>query len=366
MKTYKVQEYYNAINDFAPFYLAESWDNAGLLIGSGEKDVKRAVLALDATTAVVEEAKKLGAQLIVTHHPIIFHKIGNVPADSAVYKAIEAGLSVICAHTNLDITTGGVNDALARRLELRDTEALEPTMTTPYRKVVVFVPKEHVDAVYDAMTMEGAGQQGNYAGAAFLAEGEGRFMPLDGASPYRGEVGKLDHVDEVRLELLVDHTDLKKVLVAMRAAHPYEEPSFDVFETHFADHAEGFGRIGRAPRKFTPDELAAYVKERLGVAGLKYVAGKKKIDRIAVCGGAGSQYVRKAMNMGAQALVTSDADHDEMLEAVALGMTLIDAGHYATEAVVLPVLYDKLIASMPEADIVRAKTCADPARYLIG
>ena len=360
MKKYTAGDYYNAVDAFAPFSLAESWDNVGLLIGSPETPVQGALIALDATIPVLEEAGKMGARLVITHHPIIFSGIKSIPAHSPVYRAIKDGTPVLCAHTNLDIATGGVNDQLARRLGLDAAEILETTKATPYRKVIVYAPHERAEAVYEAMTNAGAGSQGAYAGAAFFSGGEGRFLPLAGANPAIGGVGRLEKVPETRIEMLVSPGDLEAVIGAMRAAHPYEEPAFDILETHFDRQRQGFGRVGNLKEPLSPEKFAAHVRERLGLRGVKCVLGREEISRVAACGGAGAHLLEQAKKMGAQALVSGDAKHSQFLQAQELGITLIDAGHYSTEAVVLQTLLEQLTAALPGAEIALAKSCADP------
>lgn len=364
MKEYTIGDYRDAIEAFAPFSLQMSWDNSGLLVGSPHQKVSRALVALDATLPVIEEARRREAQLIVTHHPVIFHKLACIPAESPVYAAIQAGIGVLCAHTNLDIAAGGVNDALAEALGLEEVELLEETQSTPWRKVVTFVPHAAAERVYEAMAAAGGGAQGDYAGAAWCADGEGRFLPLEGANPAIGRVGELERVAERRLEMVVHPHRLSGVIEALVQAHPYEEPAYDVLETRFALHREGLGRIGTLKEEMNHEQLSLFVMKKLKAKGVKYVPGARKITRVAVCGGSGGDCLALAHFKGAQALVTGDVKHDQLLEAQRLGMTLIDGGHYATEAVVLPGLRKRLQDTLPGAEIVKADSCGDPACYL--
>ena len=364
MKSYTVGEYRQAIDALAPFSLTQSWDNTGILIGSPARRVERALVALDATAPIIAEAAEVGAQLIVAHHPIIFQGLKYIPEHSPAYRAIRADIAVICAHTNLDIAAGGVNDVLAALLDLRDTEVIETTQTSPYRKVVVYVPTENAQAVYAAMAEAGAGQQGNYAGCAFFSKGQGCFTPLHGASPAIGKVGRPESVDEVRLEMLAAPDDIPAVLRALKSAHPYQEPAFDIFETGWGAVRQGIGRTGSLPQPFTPAGLAAYVKQKLEPSALRYIPGTGEITRVAVCGGAGGSFIEQALAVGAQALITGEAKYSQLLEAREMGLTLIESGHYATEAVVLPGLVHKLKAALPGADIRRASACDDPGQIL--
>ena len=198
-KNYTVADYLAAIDSFAPFSLAENWDNVGLLIGSPGQEVNRARVAMDATIGVMDR----GVDLLVTHHPIIFHPLKSVIADSPVYQIIKRGAAVISAHTNLDIAVGGVNDVLARLLGLREVEVLKPIKTKPYLKVAVYTPVESVEQVYRAMVDAGGGQMGSYTGAGFISGGQGRFTPAPGANPTVGEIGRPEQVDEKKIEMLV-------------------------------------------------------------------------------------------------------------------------------------------------------------------
>jgi len=364
MKKYTAQNYYDAIDAFAPFSLGLSWDNNGILIGSPEREVTRALVCLDATVAVLDEAGQAGAQLVVAHHPIIFEAIKSIAEEDAVYRAIKLGLAVVCAHTNLDIATGGINDILARMLDLENIEVLDTAKTSPYRKFVVYAPADSVEAIYNAMSGAGAGRQGEYAGAAFLSAGEGRFLPLERANPAIGNVGRLERVKEERLEMLATPENELAVMRALRAAHPYEEPAYDILETHFNKERLGFGRIGKLKEPVTPEHFAFIVRDKLGLSHLKYVPGREPVSRVALCGGSGGAFLEQAWKKGAQAFVTADIKHDRLLRAKDLGMTVIDAGHYTTEAVVLPYLVERLKAALPGADIRKAQTCAEPGIVL--
>ena len=298
MKTYTVGDYYAAIDAFAPFSLAEGWDNVGLLIGSPEAEAGSALVALDATSRVLDEARRAGASLVIAHHPIIFGGLKSIPESSPAYRAIKNGVAVICAHTNLDIATSGVNDELARLLGLDDVQLLETARATPYRKIIVYVPCENSEAVYTAMSQAGAGRQGDYAGAAFFSGGEGRFLPLEGANPAIGDIGCLEKVAETRIEMLCAPGNVQEVVRAMRDAHPYEEPAYDILETHFAQERQGMGRVGNLSAPLHPEAFAAQVRGRLRVRSVKCALGNQDIRRVAVCGGAGDgayAYRRRAL-----------------------------------------------------------------------
>lgn len=361
----QVGDFYDAIDRFAPFENAEKWDNAGLLMGGRTRPVSRALLALDLTGAVLEEAKRLRAELVITHHPVILEPIGRLDGDGIVYRAAAAGLSVICAHTNLDMAKGGVNDALAVRLGLGRVRPFVEARQIPYKKVAVHVPMGAVQEVYEAMAGAGAGTEGKYSHCAFLARGEGRFLPMEGAQPAIGEVGVLETVEETRLEMLCSPVKLPEVLAALHKAHPYEQPSYDVLDNHAAGYRLSMGRIGDLPLPLQPGELAVMAKERLGAAGVRYIDGGKEISTVAVLGGSGGGFLAQAKQLGAQALVTGEVKHHHLLEAAELGLTLVDAGHFATENVVMEPLRLELSKRLPGAVITLSGNCTDGAKYIV-
>lgn len=359
-----LEDVYNAVNTLAPFELAMDWDNAGLLIGGKDDPVTRALVALDVTDTVLDEAVRTKAQLLVTHHPVIFHPIKRIETGSLPYRLIQSGIGVISAHTNLDIAEGGVNDRLAQALGLGCVEGLEETGESPFYKVSVNIPGTYADKVYHEMADAGAGMLGDYSRCGFLVRGEGRFQPGAGAHPHTGSPGHLEFVDEVRLDMLVAPDKLSQVVAAMKAAHPYEEPAYDVLENRAVRRRAWLGRIGVLEQPMCPEAFAAYVKERLRVGGVKYVSGGAPVRRVAVCGGNGAGLLRLAKDRGCQALVTGESKHDILLAAAGMGMTMIDAGHYATEAVVLRHFRDRLAELLPQVEFTVAETDGDGVNYV--
>ncbi len=359
-----VGDIYAKLNQFAPFGLAMEWDNSGLLIGSADLPADGVTLALDATPAVIKEAEKRGDKLIITHHPIIFEPLKAVQADSVVYRCIQNGISVISAHTNLDVARCGVNDALAAALGLKECREFEVTQKEYYRKIVVFVPWQDAAKVKTAMAAAGAGALGNYSGCAFSMDGLGEFLPEEGSSPVIGKVGVPERVKETRIEMIVPPDRVSAVVKAMKEAHPYEMPAYDLFQDEAAEAAASLGRVGVLPQPMQPQEFAAMVKESLRVGGLKYVPGNRPVRTVAICGGSGADLISLAKAKGADALVTGDTKHHLLLLAEECGVTLVDSGHFATEAVVLSPLKVWLEAQFPQGRFTIAESSRDPAYYL--
>jgi dinuclear metal center YbgI/SA1388 family protein len=360
----KIEEVVRFLDGFAPFSTALSYDNVGLLVGDGGGPVTRALLSLDITGEVVQEAHDFGAELVVSHHPVIFSPLKYLSADSVPYLLARYGIAALCAHTNLDMAPGGVNDCLADRLGVRGLKPLSVENRVPYWKIVVFVPVADCGRVRDAMAQAGAGALNNYRDCSFTAVGKGHFTPLEGAHPAVGHCGGMEELEEARVEMLCAPECLQDVLQAMRRAHPYEEPAFDVFQNNAVQREYACALLGELAHEVLPEEFAAFVKVRLGCRGLRYFKGKTPIRHVAVCCGAGGDQVFEAIRRGADALVTGEVKHHEWIAAKQAGLTVVDAGHYKTEAVVLEPLRRRLAERFPQVAFRLAEADTDGIGYL--
>ncbi|MBE3556593.1 MAG: Nif3-like dinuclear metal center hexameric protein [Firmicutes bacterium] len=324
---------------WAPRWMAMQDDPVGLGIGDPQATVETVLVALEVTPAVLEEAVAQHAQLIVTHHAPLFHRLASLNEADAhqrlIRRLVENGIHVYNAHTNLDIAPGGINDLLAQRLGLQPTQLLAPTGHLRLLKVVTFVPSQAAEAVRMAMAEAGAGFMGAYSHTTFTASGTGRFLPTEGAHPAIGTVGRLEEVPEERIESIVRTDQAQAVEKAIRRAHPYEEPAIDFFEEAFSPEI-GLGRVGSTPEPLTLAEWVDRVRERLNLAHLA-VCGEleRPIHRVALCGGSGGSLIGDAIAAGADLFITGDINHHAAWEANEAGMALIDATHYATEQVMV-------------------------------
>lgn len=331
----RVSDIVGIINVFAPFGRAEEWDNAGLQVGNPAAPASRIMVALDAGRSAVEAAVAARCQLLLTHHPLIFRPLKKIsvadPLGQLVTLAIRNDLAIISLHTNYDIAAGGMNDLLAERLGVSRCEPLSVTHREELVKLGVFVPEGHEEQVLEAL-FRVSGVIGNYSDCSFQARGIGTFRPLPGAAPFIGEVGKRERVAESRIEVLIRKDDVTAAVKALRKAHPYEEPAFDLYPLLNAGKADGLGRIGELPAAVPLGEFAALVKERLGLTGLRCVGDAgRPVRKVALCGGSGVSLVREAKGKGADVLVTGDVKYHEARDAEELGLALVDAGHFATE-----------------------------------
>lgn len=319
---------------------AESWDAVGLVCGDPEASVSKVLFAIDPVADVVDEALDWGADLLVTHHPLFLRPVHGVPATGykgrLVHRLISGGCGLLVAHTNADCAAGGVSDALADALGLPRGKPIEPRPCDPMDKLVTFVPQADADRVLDALAIAGAGAIGAYDRCAFTVEGTGTFRPLAGANPTFGSVGEVETVAETRLEMVLSRDRRDAVVAALRAAHPYEEPAFDVIEVAGEVGPRGTGRVCVLEKA---EPLSVFL-ERVATglpatAGGIRVAGEptRLVRRIAVCGGAGDSLLGSVRAVGADVYVTADLRHHPASEAreVAGGPALVDVAHWASE-----------------------------------
>lgn len=336
-----------AIERLAPVGLAEKWDNVGLLVGSPDQMISKVLVTLDVTLPVARYAAEHGYELIISHHPVIFKALTSIRTDTPqgeiMAELLKHSIAVYSAHTNLDIAAGGVNDAFAARLQLQQIEPLQITNEDKLVKIVVYTPASHVEQVREALCEAGAGHIGNYSHCTFQTAGTGTFLPLAGTKPFLGEIGQLEYAAECRLETIVPQSLSKQVLSAMLLAHPYEEAAYDVYPLANSGIRQGLGRLGRLDRPREFHDFINEVKSALGIAHVT-VAGdvNKVVEKVALCGGSGGSLIGYAVAAGADVLITGDIKYHEAQEAVAKGLIVIDAGHFATEQPILAVLVDYL------------------------
>lgn len=359
-----VNDIFEYLKTIAPLWLAEDYDNPGLLAGEPDREVTSALLSLDITSQTAAEADACGAQLVISHHPVIFNPLRSVLATGAsapVWNLARLSLSAICMHTNLDAASGGVNDALADILKLRNVTPFGDYRSMNYKKIVVFVPQDYAQKVKTAMTDAGAGKLGAYDGCAFEAKGYGFFRPLDGAKPFIGEKDKPESVDEIRLEAICAPDKLKAVIKAILSVHPYEVPAYDIFDDEAVTEQFGLGRIGTVSEPKELKNFAQFVKKALSSCCVKVADTGKPPEKIAVCGGAvDDEILKKAVSAGADTLVTGEMKHHLYSAAREAGINIIEAGHFATETVVLPVLKEKLTKVFPNTKFELAASNREP------
>src|SRR5271156_1250387 len=336
--TGRLAEVIDVLDAAYPPRLAQSWDSVGLACGDPDDVLSSVTIAVDATAAVVDEVPDGG--LLLAHHPLLLRGVDTVAASTAkgalVHRLIRSGRSLFTAHTNADSASPGVSDALAQALGLTVEAVLEPSPTVPdLDKWVIFVPQENAEALRTAVFAAGAGAIGDYSQCSWSVTGTGQFVPGDGASPALGSVGAIERVVEDRVETVAPARARREVLAALRAAHPYEEPAFDIVALTPPPADTGLGRIGSLPQ---PESLRAFVSRvRAGLPQTSWgvrAAGNADMSgtRVAVCGGAGDSLLGAAAGADVQAYVTADLRHHPADEHRRTSeVALIDVAHWASE-----------------------------------
>jgi dinuclear metal center YbgI/SA1388 family protein len=339
---------------------AEAWDAVGLVVGDPAAEVRRVLFAVDPVAATVREALGCEADLLVCHHPLLLRAVHGVPATSAkgrvAHDLIRGGCALYVAHTNADAAPGGVADCLAAAVGLARTRPLVPLAADPLDALVTYVPVDDAAALVAALSAAGAGAIGDYEQCAWTVEGRGQFLPLEGADPTIGSVGRLTHVRETRVEMVLPRRLRGDVVAALRAAHPYEEPAFTVVETASLDGPAGHGRVGDLPGAVTLGEFAERVARALpGTAQGVRVSGDlaAPVRRVAVSGGSGEGFLAAVRAVGADVYLCADLRHhpvSELRDEAGGGPPfLVDVAHFASEWPWLP-----RAAATLEADVAAA------------
>ena len=370
-KGQRIQDLLGLIHSLYDPGLAEDWDNVGLQVGDLTAPLKRVMISLDPSLPAVRAACDAEAQALVTHHPLLFRPVKCLTPDDAVgkvlWQAVQSGVAVLSAHTNLDCAEDGLNSWLAGQLDVHAPEPLQP-VAGEYLKLVVFVPAGHEPQVAEALFAGGAGQVGAYDQCSFRIRGEGTFRPAQQSNPFIGEPGKLEQVEEVRLETIVPQRKLARAVEKMLKAHPYEEVAYDLFPMQNQVPGAGLGRIGKLEQATTLDDFAANVKQVLGCDCLRLTgAGDLPVHKVALCGGGGAGLLHAAHRQGADVLVTGDVKYHDARQAEDLGIAVIDAGHFATEKLMIQRVAEALRNAAEqrhwEIDFVAYTGEQDPFRF---
>lgn len=342
------QAIYDSMQSLAPDRLQASWDNCGLQVGRLDEPVTGVMVSLNPTPGALEAAANKGANLLVTHHPLFFKLPSRLDTSrepgKTIEQALKSGITIVSFHTSLD--SAMLNTYVAEKLGWSLPSLLAPMGKAPAFKLVVFVPTADTEKVAAAMWEAGAGKIGNYDEASFRSEGTGTFRPLPGAHPAIGTVGALERVPETRLEAIVPESKVRGVLQAMKQAHPYEEVAYDLIRLEDSGQAFGFGLFGEVGET-TVRQIAKTVQDVLAPRTLR-VAGNLDLDRairrIGLCGGGGSELVQHAIDKGLDVFITGECKYHAALDAQRAGLTVLEAGHLATEQPIVHYLVDFLAA----------------------
>lgn len=354
------------LDQWAPPQLQESYDNSGLLVGEPDTQCTGVLVSLDVTEAIIREAQEKGCNLIVAHHPIIFGGLKQLTGQNFVTRTVMMALrhhiGIYAIHTNLDNVAHGVNKRIADTIGLTHPRILQPQKGR-LKKLFVFVPHAHAEALRQALFSAGAGHIGNYDACSYNIEGTGTFRGGEGTNPFVGKQGEVHYEPETRVEVIYPAWKEKQILEAMHAAHPYEEVAYDLVLLDNSYQQAGAGMIGNLPEPMAPKAFLSHLKETMQTACIRHTAlPKNPVKTIALCGGAGSFLLSQALRAKADVLVTSDFKYHQFFDADGQIM-IADIGHYESEQFTIPLIGEELQENFSNFAVHLTEVNTNPIEY---
>jgi dinuclear metal center YbgI/SA1388 family protein len=358
----------NFLETIAPPSLQEDYDNAGLLTGNASMPCKAVLISLDCTEAIVQEAIDKKCNLIVAHHPIIFSGLkklnGKTYVERTIIKAIKNDIAIYAIHTNLDNVLHGVSGKMAEKLGLENIQILSPKKNI-LQKLVVLVPTANAQQLTDALFTAGAGNIGNYSECSFSSNGIGTFKPQEKANPIKGEIGSRDKADETKVEVIFPAWLQGQIIAAMKANHPYEEVAHDIYNLANTYQETGSGVIGNLPEGVEEGEFLKQIAQIFKVNIVRHTAlTGKKIQKVGLCGGAGSFLTNTAKAAGADVYITADVKYHEFFDADGQ-LLLADIGHYESEQFTIDLLFELLSDKFPNFALLKTGVNTNPVQYFV-
>jgi dinuclear metal center YbgI/SA1388 family protein len=350
-----------------PLSFQEGYDNSGLQVGQPEKEITSALITLDVTEAVIDEAIKKGCNIIISHHPLIFTGIkkitGKTAGDRILVKAIKNEIAVYSSHTNLDMMSNGVSKKMTQKLGLQNIKVLMP-LKNMLVKLVTFIPEDYLDKVMEAIFNSGAGISGGYDRCGFTVSGTGSFRAGEGTNPFAGKKGKMHFEKEVRFETIFFSHLKEKVIKALLDAHPYEEVAYDIYSLANDNIDSGLGCTGDFAEPVSEIDFLNLVSSVFEAPGIRYSAlTGRSVKKVALCGGSGASLLHNAVSAGADTFVTGDIKYHTFFEADNK-ILLVDCGHFETEKFSTEILYDLIIKKFPKFAVLFSETNTNPINYL--
>ena len=361
-----IKEVINELEKLAPLSLQEDYDNAGLIIGDANNEVKGVLVSLDCTEAVVEDAISKGCNLIVSHHPIVFRGLKKITGanyiERVVISAIKNNIAIYAIHTNLDSVSLGVNKMIADKIGLINTRILKPKSGN-LLKLIVYVPKDHSEKLRDSLFIAGAGKIGNYDSCSFNTGGEGTYKANENANPFKGDVDKLHHEAEVKIEVLLPDYLKSEVINVMIKSHPYEEVAYDIIRLENTNHSIGSGFIGELKDEMSEVTFLKMLKKNMKTNCIRHTGlFNKQINKVAISGGAGSFLINEAKKQGADVFITGDVKYHEFFDADNQ-MIIADIGHYESEQFTIDLIVDFLIEKFSKFAVQFTDVNTNPINY---
>lgn len=355
------------LEEFAPLYYQESYDNSGLLVGDPNAVVESALLCIDITEQIIDEAVSNNHKLIISHHPLIFKGLKSITnrssTDRIVTKAIKNDIAIYAAHTNLDSVYGGVSARMCDKIGLQTYKVLSPIQNFLV-KLVTFVPTSHQEAVRSALFEAGAGQIGSYDCCSYNLIGKGTFKAGEGTNPFVGEYGKLHTEEEVRIETICPRSIISKVIKSLIAAHPYEEVAYDIYPIENRHTQVGLGMVGKLNNAIPVNNFLTILKSTFNTGSIRYSAPTKDyIQHVAVCGGSGFSLMYDAIAHKADIFITADIKYHQFFEAEGKIM-LADIGHFESEQFTVEIIQELLGKKIPTFATQISRYSSNPINYI--
>ena len=363
----QIKDIINFLEEWAPPSLQESYDNSGLIIGNRDEKATGAIITLDVTEGVIDEAISNDANLIIAHHPLIFSGIKRIGTshwvDTCIIKAIKNDIHIYAIHTNLDNLITGVNQKIAQKIGLKNLKILSPKCNT-LLKLTAFVPKESKEKVLASLYASGAGVIGNYDHCSFQLLGEGTFKPNEYANPTIGKRGEIKSVNEVRIEVIVPSNRKNKVLAGMKQSHPYEEVAYYLSELVNENQEVGSGMIGDLSEALESSLFLDHLKKSMNLQVIKHTElVKDEIKKVALCGGAGRFLLEQAIASRADIFISSDFKYHDYFEANKQ-IIISDIGHYESEVFTKELIYERLTKNFAKFAFSLSEVVTNPIKYL--
>lgn len=362
----QIANFLAALEQWAPPSLQEEYDNSGLITGNSQWNCKGILVCLDATEAVLAEAQSRGCNLVIAHHPIVFKGLKRITGrnyvERTIIEAIKKDIAIYAVHTNLDNIINGVNSAMADKLHLEQRQILHPKKEQ-LKKLFTFVPEADAEQVRAAIFKAGAGHIGNYSETSFNTSGMGTFKPGEGANPTIGSIGKREEVAEIKMEVIFPGWLQNGIIRAMKEAHPYEEVAYDIVSLDNDLQQVGSGLVGKLPQPVSEGQFLQILKKAFGLSVIRHtVLSGKMIEKVALCGGAGSFLTQAAISSGADAYVTADVKYHEFFDADG-HLLLADIGHWESEQFTIDLIHDYLKDKFPTFAVLKTGVKTNPVEY---
>ena len=361
-----IKSFLNNLDKIAPLFLQENYDNSGIQFANLDERIIKILLSLDITKEILDEAVSKNVNLILSHHPLIFSPLKQITKQNnpLLFQAVTHQINLIAMHTNYDLAKGGLNEYVAKLLGIKKTAPLQRSMEK-FFKFAVYVPVKYIDKVSQALFDAGAGKIGNYSETSFHIAGQGTFKPMEGTNPFIGKIGKKETVSEIKIETVVSERNVESVRQAMKFAHPYEEPAYDIYEI-LNQPTYGIGLWGIIDNVMTLEEFAHWTKKKLQAKYVRLIQSNiREIKKVALCTGGGNSLLEHVGRLDIDLYMTGDISHHHALRARELGLNVLEVEHFDTEKFFVPSIYNQLIATGISKEIlIKSEKMASPYRLL--